>query len=105
MQNASPTSEQDQDSSKIEIMSPSKLVESVIHKKKRRDVIHQVKSSQAMTHPVAPTSCSDVRSASMPVLKSKPPSPSAEHISWALKTQQLPTNKEMSSFHMSLVFS
>ncbi|KAM6488841.1 hypothetical protein JOM56_015699 [Amanita muscaria] len=30
--------------------------------------------------------------------KSRPPSPSAEHISQALKTQRLPTNKEMSPF-------
>ena len=74
--------------------------------KDRRKGTYQPKS------PEAPISRSDTQSppsVPMPtgcaVSKSTPPSPSAEHISRALKTQQLPTNKEMSPFRTLLVCS
>ena len=100
---ASPTYELqgDHDSENV-IMSPSKRAESMICKKKHKTVIHQLKSPGSNTH----TSHSVIRSVSQSTghtahastSKSKPPSPSVERISRALKTQLLPTNKEMSIF-------
>jgi hypothetical protein len=112
----SPTPEQEDQDSDIEIIPPFKIAKSVTHnsEKMRQEVTHKLKSTRAKTCPVAPTSRqSDARSTSMPtgrtphaMSKSRPPSPSAERISQALKTQHRPTNKEMSrSFCMSKVSS
>ena len=97
-------------------MSPqaSTRVEFVIRKKKPRAVIHQLKNpgakntrtshSYGQSHGAsAGLSPGPSRAASRS--KSSESSPSAERISQALKTQLLPTNKEMSSFRMSLVSS
>ncbi|KIL64085.1 hypothetical protein M378DRAFT_11669 [Amanita muscaria Koide BX008] len=69
---------------------------------KRRKDISRPRSPETQTHDPTPRRCSDTRSASMHAgctqPKSRLPSPSAEHISQALKTQRMPTNKEMSPF-------
>ncbi len=77
------------------------------HDKKRIKNVHHVTSPEAKTCSGAPISHFNVqRTSAGPAHTtsiSKPSSPSAEHISQALKTQRLPTNKEMSSFRMSLI--
>ncbi|KAF8808594.1 hypothetical protein BYT27DRAFT_7222856 [Phlegmacium glaucopus] len=103
----SPSSSEQEDS-EIEITSPLQLAKhqpiaptSCSHSVAPTSRSHPV-APTSHSYPIAPTSRSDVRSVSEPtghaISKLKSPSPSAECISKALKTQRLPTNKEMSSF-------
>ncbi|KIL57481.1 hypothetical protein M378DRAFT_27965 [Amanita muscaria Koide BX008] len=66
------------------------------HTKRRKDIGHLRNTEPAPRHGSDTWNTSIQRGFTTP--KSRPPSPSAEHISQALKTQRLPTNKEMSPF-------